>query len=188
MFTVEGVAGARNPAEATARYWLARASVGAPDDLRAFEAGLHDSEADARFPTAGILNMLNKLEHNQHPLAAQAAARLLVYRTLYIDGYAELGEERAQHWGVSHRTDYQPLGQIAEILEGCDPAAVASLPSKTETVAWPQAETRPAFAYAVIEGQPITVIHGDLAVAQAHFTQVRNLPEDQVVPLSSLVR
>jgi len=180
MFTTKGVTTARNPAEATARYWLMRAGEGLPEEQQQFEAELHQTAAEARSTSEGVIALLNKLEARPPSQeTAVAAARLLVYQTLYVDCFTDLGDERAAARGVSFRTDYKPIERLAEILDEHDKDVIGCLPPKTETVAYP------GFAYVAEQGEPITVIHGDFSVAQAHIIEARNVPAAHVVALAS---
>ncbi len=179
MFTVEGVVTARNPSEATARYWLMRGSQSLSPEQEQFEAELYNAADGVRSTSEGIIAMRNKLEANRehNKITTLALARLCVYQALYINCLTELSGEDAA-WGVRYRTDYRPLGDMAEILEGQDKGVVGSFPIKTETVTYPD------FIYVAEQDKPFTVIRGDFSEAQAHIMEARNVAASTVVVLA----
>lgn len=159
MFRLQEVLEAQTPADATARYWVWRASGSNSAEARSlFRSKLLQGAPDVTGADAGrdtIIDSVLELQDTVPPLAGMLAT----YHALLSALKADLQEDDPSSWGVTLQTDYDPIGRLREALKGIDSP---DLPAKTIT------HTYPEFAYAGEQGR-LTVIHGDLDIARSHI-------------------
>lgn len=185
MFTLEGVKTAGNSSDATTRYWLMRAGAGLSTEQLAFEAGLWDGTPRTKLAPPSLAYAVLLDRARQHSGVGEreahlAAARLSVAQVIYVDCTLDIlrDPDEVPLDGVNYRTDYRPVGRLADATEGQEQRVIGSLPIRTSTTTFPE------FAYAKEEGQPFTVIYGDLDVVQAHLVETRGVSPGEVVALS----
>lgn len=174
MFTLEGVLAAPDSAEATARYWAWRSSqAGTPEEESLLRSKIPSANAGQVGVDDGYEEMIQRIvAHHGRP--STEAGRLAIYHALHADLSLGLKEERQKRDGVLHQTDYMPVGRMAIALAGVDPTG---LPVRVTT------STQREFAYVAEHERPFTVIHGDLAVVQAHLVEAHHRVPEEIVPL-----
>jgi hypothetical protein len=167
MFTREQVVEADNSVEATARFWLWRASIaGTAAGQESLASKVIQAEPGVRGPieTGNIeknylVFKMTQLYGDTMPTADSAD----VHEALLADLHIGLEEEGV----VEYRTDYTPIGRLALALDG---HSKTGFPIKTTTY------THPELAYVVEQGEPITIIHGGIAAQQFVAERFGRLP------------
>ena len=180
MTSLEMVLEAPNSAEATAQYWVWRASrAGGPEERAILRAKMFQRSSGAR----GVVNsgnaeqelLANRMERQYGGPSAEAG-RAAIYLALREDLAQGLQEEPQRRDGVQYLTDYPPIGRMATVLSGI---STAGLPIKTIS------STHREFAFVEEQGEPLTVIHGDIAVVQQHLVEAHGSIPPEILSLSA---